>query len=683
MGPAAPQRFAIRAELLTAGGIALFAAAVGMVFTASWGRTPHFYQEVFGPAVMWACGRGFVEPAPGRCASLDAFLNPDVHAGHPPEVDRFACGDLPADLETRPLQYFQQAHRYLLFAAALAWKLFGVAWSALIPLYGILYGVAAASLYGLFRLGMGRVWASAGVLLLVVSPVQLNNLVRLRDYAKAPFLLGALFLMALLVARPLSRRARLGVCAAGGLWLGVGLGFRMDVSVALPAFAMCVLVFLSGPLRRTWPDRVLGVLLLAGGYMALGAPMLAAQGGSAKYHYFLMGQAEIYDQRLGVGGAPYQAVHRYFDSEALAVVQAHAYNTRGKPQHYDFFTPEHDAMGREVVRRMLHMFPADQMTRALAAIVRTVDELGSGEDNAAPREITNTFVRRLYVLHARLLGLLTRYGRYAIAAALLLLAAHRLRLAFAAFFLVLYFAGYGAIQFASRHYFHMQFLSLWPVLFLAAAGVHGMTAAHVSAARARWRQPAAMMPALCRMLVFAGVAVTAAAAPLWGLRWIQDQRVGTLLRQYDALPTEPLDTVAVPRGEQVLVTAPSLPQLPPPGERYFSFELLVAEFDTSGGDTPFMVVGDGNMHENAITWGGVLPRSGSGTTRVYFPAYAALWDKAGRSWSRFAGIELAPEHVPRLVRVGRATKPEDLPLLLTVTRPAQPERESLHQTFTR
>ena len=60
-------------------GAALFVAAlllgtwyVPQVVAA--GGRPHFYQEEFGPAVMVACGHGYVNPQPGADADLDALL---------------------------------------------------------------------------------------------------------------------------------------------------------------------------------------------------------------------------------------------------------------------------------------------------------------------------------------------------------------------------------------------------------------------------------------------------------------------------------------------------------------------------------------------------------------------------------------------------------------------------------
>ena len=60
-----------------------------------------------------------------------------------------------------------------------------VAWSALTPLYGGLYGLTVVLAYAIFRQGMGRTLAAVGATMLMLSTLHLNNLPHLRDYAKA------------------------------------------------------------------------------------------------------------------------------------------------------------------------------------------------------------------------------------------------------------------------------------------------------------------------------------------------------------------------------------------------------------------------------------------------------------------------------------------------------------------
>ena len=59
--------------------------------------------------------------------------------------DAFSCGDLAA-VKTAPIRSMQRAFRYLIATAGWTWRLQGhVAWSALTPLYALLY-VGYASL---------------------------------------------------------------------------------------------------------------------------------------------------------------------------------------------------------------------------------------------------------------------------------------------------------------------------------------------------------------------------------------------------------------------------------------------------------------------------------------------------------------------------------------------------------
>ena len=63
---------ALLGTLLFAGALMLGTWYVPQV-AASGGR-PNFYQEMFGPAVMVACGDDYVNPQPGVDTDLDAFL---------------------------------------------------------------------------------------------------------------------------------------------------------------------------------------------------------------------------------------------------------------------------------------------------------------------------------------------------------------------------------------------------------------------------------------------------------------------------------------------------------------------------------------------------------------------------------------------------------------------------------
>ena len=67
---------------------------------------PAFYQAEFGPAVMQACGRGFV--------NVDVMTAPALHAFLDQRVDRLRCEELPEAVRVVPLGAFQGTSRYLM-----------------------------------------------------------------------------------------------------------------------------------------------------------------------------------------------------------------------------------------------------------------------------------------------------------------------------------------------------------------------------------------------------------------------------------------------------------------------------------------------------------------------------------------------------------------------------------------
>ncbi len=668
------------------------AAVTGMVYVSTWGSTPHFYQELFGPAAMFACGRGFVNPAEEGCPELEAFLHPPMHTWAPPPVDALDCGALPKDLATGPLTPFQRRQMYLLAAAAAVWWLFGVAWSSLAPLYGLLYGASAAALYGLFRQGVNRALAAACTLALIFSPIQLNNLVRLRDYAKAPFLLGIVLVMAWLVRRGGTRGRVLSGGAAAGLLVGVGAGFRMDTLICVPAFAVLLALFVEGaPFRRPF-SRAAAAVLCAGLAALLVLPFLLGLEAGGSYHHFVLGINDLYDAKLGVGGAPYQVGHRYLDREAMATLQAFSEQVHGETRQYAFETAAYQEIGRAYFWRVVATFPADLLVRAYAAVLRGVDELHANLASPAPRGVENVFVRDLFFLRAAALYWPLRFARYAVAAGLLLLAARRLRWGFGALFLLLFFCGYAAIQFASRHYFHLEFVSLWAAAFVAYAAALGVWALRRHDARRYWlrrtlrRAVFRAPPALRRAAVFGVCAALLLTVPLWTLRAYQSHRVHGLLAGYASAATEDLQTARQPLDDgKVLVAGAGLPGESVRGwdRPRFEHAFLVAEFDTGAGPVPVTARYRGSIFDVDFTWQITLAQTDAGPTRLFFPAYWARWSGPGEHWTCFAGLELAEADAARLAGLRRAVAPERLDLLLTAVLRPDWESARLYQRIIR
>jgi hypothetical protein len=200
----------ISPELLIAVAVFAAGAVVGAgywrAFVAS-GAPQEFAQQEYGAAVALTCGYGFRNPGYAPTAAVGDFLQR--------KRDRITCADLPPNLQTRPANFSQGLYRYLLSAAALVWALSGVmSWSGLTPMFAVAYGWTLAAAYGLIRLGMGRVMSLIASFALLVSAVHLGYLPYFRDYAKAPFILTLILIMARLAMRPLTWRcACLAACS--------------------------------------------------------------------------------------------------------------------------------------------------------------------------------------------------------------------------------------------------------------------------------------------------------------------------------------------------------------------------------------------------------------------------------------------------------------------------------------
>lgn len=696
---------AARREIALGLVIFLVAALSGMIYVSSWGQTADILQVGFGPSVMLGCGQGFVNPKASDVPELAAFLRPDLHHDGPPVMDQFDCALLPTDMATVPFTGIQKRTWHMFWIAGWIWRIFGVAWSSLTPLYGVLYGLSALAAYGIFRLALNPPISIFCVTLFLISPVQLHYLPRLRDFAKAPFMLVALFCLLLLLIYPRGWRRSLWTGALAGGCIGLATGFRAEAVMYLVLFVPAVLLFYPGWRWPAWGNRAVVIAAFLTCFLGAGWPVLMKfQTYGERTHPFLMGFAEIYDGRLGVDNETYQVAQRFLDAEALAQLNAHNQYLDSAAPPIIYETPGYEAVGDDYFfRNLLWKLPGDLATRTGAAALRILDELRANRNVPMPRGLSNPFLRPLYEGRVWLMDTVFSRTRYVVLGLVLLLGALSPRLGFLTLYLGFCLAGMASVQFATRHYFHLEVLSLLAgglvlqLLWLAVRTLRRDVWAEVVE---HYFTRAWILARLKTGLAFALAALVLVVVPGQLLRWHQDRQLRTLFQAYDEAELETIwPTIASQSAGRVqlacgpLTPAEGLPEVGPEG--FFQVDMLVMEWAPGAEPVSVDFAYTGDHPEHALSWSTSLdPVQGEDgeITRFYVPIYNAVWpdtpdnaswEDVGTSWTRFEGLVLNRADLPRLIGLKRFRYAAGYtPLVSATLDPGWPSR-SLYQQIVR
>jgi hypothetical protein len=655
-----------RTEAAIAGIILALGIVIGVVYRKAYDDADgpqDLPKREFGAAVAMACGHGFVNPGYVLTPALDAFLTD--------RSDRMACSDLPAELPPMDLNATQRLYRYLMMSAGLVWKVTGVSWRGLAPLYAIAYGATLVAAYGIFRLGISRPLSVAATVGLALSAVHLQHLPFLRDYAKAPFILGLIFVMGRMATGAWSVRRNLIYSAAFGAVLGIGFGFRNDLLIVIAPWLAVVFLALPGSLVAHLRVKAACVAVSAAAFVIAAWPILAGYAaGSNTGHVAVLGLMTPFDGPLGVAAPIYDTGYLYNDQYGWTVVQSFAFRHFGKAVFY--MEKEYDRLAVLYVLMIARHWPADLLARAYGSVL-TVLELpfAIGEHvSMIPVGARGRTIIRFYTDASRALQMLNGFGAPMTAATLAIVSVRNLRAAIVLLFMVVYFAGYPALQFHVRHYFHLEFIGWFALAFLVD---QGLIAARQSTSLS-WRP-------IARGLAFTVSGVAALAALLGVTRVYQAAHARTLLRDdYLASDRESVETSLRPiAAGRVLVDTSKVWHQKPAGAP-IGTEYLVAQFSGRNCDAVQVPA----TFRYAVTVPGydfsrdvdVRLRPGAGPTVVM----QAVFDVPGSS--RFAGIELPAREAGCLSGVYRVKADRLPPILLDVNAPASWQRAKLYQTLT-
>lgn len=678
-------------DLAIAFVIFVVAALTGALYTLTWGGPPLFWQEVFAPAVCIACDREPANPYFEDVPELADFLFLRADRFDCALLDREGIRWIPWEPEgwtfdalqaSHPMREFpgfirwQHFHYYLLWSVALCWKFLGVNWVALTPLFGLLYGLSAVFLYGLFRLVAARPLAQLLTYGLLFSPLQLEQLPHLRDYAKAPFFLGGMLAIGWFVKHPLGWRGSMLLACATGLFLGVGLGFRQDVAIVVMALLGSVLLFHPEPLRQSWRKRLATCGLFLAAFTVFGGPIaLELRQQSNAPHDTLIGLLDYCDERLGVGNDRYDHGDPFQDEYTRSTVERYAATFHDSREPLRHYSTHYDAMASAYFREVILMFPADMVTRAFASVVRVLDELQPRAH--APHGWESGSAAFLLPAWLRLPGVLG--NRYTAILAIALLAFYRPKWGLAALCLLYLFAGYPSLRFSTRHVFHLEFISLWiGALFLQAA---------VTLLLARYRahrQPLlATPPALLRRLAGAFAvclfAVLATLLPWQALARLQHPQVRDLLHGYTEAPTTPLVASVTPlEDQQVLHVIPELKDwrsVPAPDQDLPSW-IRVLAFDVAAAPTALRLRVSYTASDAHYDFSRDLVVPGGAAATVYLPVYHTVEN-------RFEGVAVEAGEAQRLGAWRLLHDIETMRILPTAILPEDWSEEPLIYNFLR
>ncbi len=491
------------------------------------GRSPVTSIEMlYGPAVMLASGRGFYQPDLNYSPALREFLRN--------ERETLAPEDLPEVLPEEP-NSVSAYHRYLLYTVALFWRIFGISWTSLEPLCALLLGGCAVAVYGIMRLGMGRLLSALLTLAFVLSPQMLTMLPSLRDFGKAPFLLLIIFLLGVFIKYRLGTKTLAGLSVLLGLLNGIAMGFRQDALVFI--FPACVIVtvavFRHG---RPFPRRrLLAPVLLLATFWAAGHPMLGRmEGGAQPYHPLVQGFSMKRFASLGLEPGAYEPLASGSDNYTFAMLQDYYCRVNAAPDtDFGFNSPGAEAAGRQFLLDMGLHFPGDLLARGYGALLRTLrytDGIPLWSMTGSPWQ------DRLEAYHAALKHHLHRFGPAYAVLAMLLISGSSLPLAFGLLFFVLYICGYVSLQCEFRHAFHLSFVPLWTIGFLFHSLISGLPGLRKGVSRAYrgWIAP------IKRVVLFTAAAAVMLLTPLCGLRLYQRHQVMPLLETIAAAERQPV-----------------------------------------------------------------------------------------------------------------------------------------------
>jgi hypothetical protein len=295
-----------------------------------------------------------------------------------------------------------------------------------------------------------------------------------------------------------------------------------------------VAVFVPGFGLRALATKAASLAVAAAIFVTVAWPVISyvRNQGGCQWHVVLLGLEYNFNDDLGVTPSYYQWITRYTDEYLLTSVNSFRVRTEDA-EPVRFCAAGYDTASAKYLAAIATTFPADMLTRAYASILR-VSDLPFYYWGVAPQAVRGRI--------GRVLVDVVGTARVAVAILVVALGALSWRFGLFAGFVVAYVASYPMLQFAQRHFFHLEFLGWWGMAFVFALTVQVLLWVTTRGPRP-WREPLPLM--LRRGAACAAVMLVVALAPLPIARAYHDRSVSGVT---DALMSAPRVVAAVSPG---------------------------------------------------------------------------------------------------------------------------------------
>jgi len=254
-----------------------------------------------------------------------------------------------------------------------------------------------------------------------------------------------------------------------------------------------------------------------------------------------------------------------------------------------------------------------------------------------------------------------------VAAAMAWSTAPRLGIAFTVF--VLFLTGYPAIEFESRHWFHLRFIPWWALLLLIGCA---------------WKTPLAFRDrgALVRGLVPVAATLVLMALALAGFRIYQNGPSKALAARYESERVEPID-ISLRDGSTVHVDWKPIDVASYPAHR--ASDMLAITIETQGclpaGSLDLRVVYDADVvtHDVGSTIHVDRLAPGGPPTTVFFPVF--MQGHLDLQYLKFAALETPGRRSDCISSVARVADRSAVPLWVQMQLPPDWRERPFHQTL--